>query len=55
VPDIGVYGKLRLSDLAQRGPAAARGVWTTAKNALSQDYGNVTIDELIAEFEGLQK
>ena len=55
MPDIGVYGKLRLSDLAQRGPAAARGVWTTAKNALSQDYGNVTIDELIAEFEGLQK
>ena len=55
VPDIGVYGKLRLSDLAQRGPTAARGVWTTAKNALSQDYGNVTIDELIAEFEGLQK
>ena len=55
VPDIGVYGKLRLSDLAQRGPATARGVWTTAKNALSQDYGNVTIDELMAEFEGLQK
>ena len=55
VPDIGVYGKLRLSDLAQRGPATARGVWTTAKNALSQDYGNITIDELMAEFEGLQK
>jgi len=55
VPDIGVYGKLRLSDLAQRGPATARGVWTTAKNALSQDYGDVTVDELMAEFEGLQK
>ena len=55
VPDIGVYGRLRLSDLAQRGPAAARGVWTTAKDALSQEYGNVTIDDLLSEFEGLSK
>jgi hypothetical protein len=55
VPDIGVYGRLRLSDLASRGPAAARGVWATAKDALSQQYGNVTIDDLMSEFEGLQK
>ena len=55
VPDIGVYGRLRLNDLAQRGPVAARGLWATAKDALNQDYGNVTVDDLLAEFQGLQK
>jgi len=54
VPDIGVYGRLRLSDLAQRGPTAARGVWATAKDALSQEYGNITVDELLAEYQGLK-
>jgi len=55
VPDIGVYGQLRLTDLASRGPVAARGLWTTAKAALSQDYGNVTVDDLLTEFKGLQR
>jgi len=55
VPDIGVYGRLRLTDLAARGPVSARSLWTTAKAALSRDYGNVTVDDLLAEFEGLQK
>src|SRR5438876_2056016 len=55
VPDIGVYGRLRLNDLAQRGPVAARGLWATAKDALNQDYGNVTVDDLLAEFQGQQK
>ncbi|TMF95518.1 MAG: hypothetical protein E6I05_02105 [Chloroflexi bacterium] len=55
LPDIGVYGRLRLRDLAQRGPASARGIWATAKDALSQDYGNVTIDDLLGEFQALQK
>jgi hypothetical protein len=55
VPDIGVYGRLRLTDLASRGPAAARTVWATARAALSHDYGNVTVDDLLAEFESLQK
>ncbi len=55
VPDIGVYGRLRLTDLASRGPVTARSLWTTAKAALSQDYGNVTVDDLLAEFKSLQK
>jgi len=55
VPDIGVYGQLRLTDLASRGPAAARSLWTTAKAALSKDYGNVTVEDLLTEFKALQK
>jgi flotillin len=55
VPDVGVYGRLRLADLAQRGPLAARSLWATAKDALAQEYGNVTIDDLLAEFGPGQK
>jgi len=55
IPDIGVYGRLRLNDLAQRGPGAARGIWATAKEALGQEYGNMTVDELLSQFQGLQK
>jgi flotillin len=55
VPDIGVYGQLRLTDLASRGPVAARSLWTTAKAALSREYGNVTVDQLLAEFKAPQK
>lgn len=55
VPDIGVYGRLRLADLAQRGPLAARSLWATAKDVLTQEYGNVTIDDLLAEFGAGQK
>ncbi len=55
VPDIGVYGRLRLTDLASRGPVTARSLWATAKAALTQDYGNVTVDDLLAEFKNLQK
>ena len=51
LPDIQAYGNLRLRDLAQRGPASARATWTTAKDALIQQYGNVTVDDLLTEFE----
>jgi flotillin len=54
LPDIQAYGNLRLRDLAQRGPASARATWTTAKDALTQQYGNVTVDDLLAEFENLR-
>jgi len=55
VPDIGVYGRLRLHDLAEKGPAAAQRVWATAKDALTQDYGNVTVDDLLTEFQAIQR
>ncbi len=53
VPDIRLYGTLKLKDLADRGPAAARQVWTTAKDALGQDLGNTTIDDLLAEWQAV--
>ncbi len=55
LPDIQAYGNLRLRDLAQRGPASARAMWGTAREALAQQYGNVTVDDLLHEFEALQK
>jgi len=55
LPDIQAYGNLRLRDLAQRGPASARAMWVTAKDALAQQYGSVTVEDLLREFETLQK
>ena len=39
---------------AARRPVTARGMWATAKDALSQEYGNVTVDDLLAQFQGLK-
>ncbi len=50
VPDIQVYDALRLADLETRGPAAARGVWLTAKEALAKEYGKVTVGDLLNRF-----
>ncbi len=54
VPEIKSYGMLRLHELADKGPGAARGMWATAKDALNQEYGNVTVDELLAQFQSLK-
>jgi len=51
VPDIQVYDALHLADLELRGPAAARGVWATAKAALAKEYGQVTIGDLLQRFK----
>jgi flotillin len=51
VPDIQVYGALRLADLADRGPAPARAIWKTAEAVLGKDYGNLTIADLLKRFE----
>jgi hypothetical protein len=51
LPDIQVYDALRLSDLAQRGPAPARAVWATAQAVLGKDFGNTTIGDLLKRFE----
>jgi flotillin len=50
VPDIKAYGKFKLRDLTSQGPVAARGMWATAKEALSAQYGDVTVDDLLSEF-----
>jgi flotillin len=54
VPDIKNYGTVRLKDLAEQGPAAARGMWGTAREALSEQYGDVTVDDLLKQFEALK-
>ena len=50
VPDIQVYGALRLNDLVSRGPASARAVWATANQVLGKDYGNLTVADLLKRF-----
>jgi hypothetical protein len=50
VPDVKSYGTLKLRELGDKGPAAARGLWATARGALDAQYGNTTIDDLLAEF-----
>jgi len=51
VPDIQVYGALKLSELVDRGPAPARAIWQTAQAVLGKDYGNITIADLLKRFE----
>ena len=50
VPQIQVYGALRLSDLAEKGPAPARAVWQTAQAVLGKDYGAITVGDLLSRF-----
>jgi len=50
VRDIQVYGGLKLSELADRGPEEARVVWRTAQAVLGKDYGNLTLAELLQRF-----
>ena len=47
VPQIQVYGALRLADLAEKGPGPARAVWQTAQAVLGKDYGNLTVADLL--------
>ncbi len=49
-PNIQLYDALRLSDLADRGPAPARAVWHTAQAVLGKDYGSVTVADLLKRF-----
>ncbi|HEX3507539.1 MAG TPA: hypothetical protein VHW94_04045, partial [Candidatus Dormibacteraeota bacterium] len=50
VPQIQVYGALRLADLVDKGPAPARAVWQTAQAVLGKDYGSVTVGDLLTRF-----
>ncbi|HEV2032797.1 MAG TPA: SPFH domain-containing protein [Candidatus Dormibacteraeota bacterium] len=50
IRDIQVYGALKLSDLADRGPEPARALWHTAQAVLGKDYGNLTLAELLQRF-----
>ena len=50
IPNIELYDSLHLAELESRGPASARGVWSTARDALAKDYGQVTIGDLLQRF-----
>ena len=50
VPQIQVYGALRLADLAEKGPGPARAVWQTAQTVLGKDYSGVTVSDLLSRF-----
>jgi flotillin len=50
VPQIQVYGALRLADLVEKGPAPARAVWQTAQAVLGKDYGSMTVSDLLSRF-----
>ena len=49
-PDIKAYGAVKLRELGEKGPPAARGLWATAKQALESRYADVTVDDLLNQF-----
>jgi hypothetical protein len=51
VPQIQVYGGLRLAELAEKGPAPARAVWQTAQAVLGKDFSDVTVSGLLKRFQ----
>jgi flotillin len=50
VPDIKSYGAVKLHELGEKGPAAARGLWATAKDALESHYGDTTVEDLLNQY-----
>src|SRR5205823_2883043 len=52
VPSIQLFGTVKLADLVARGPVQAQAVWRTAQAALGQDYGQMTVSDLLAKFTG---
>jgi flotillin len=50
IPQIQLFGAVKLSALADRGPAQAQMVWHTAQNVLGKDYGEMTVAELLQRF-----
>jgi len=51
MPQIQVYGGLRLAELAEKGPAPARAVWQTAQAVLGKDFSEVTVSGLLKRFQ----
>jgi flotillin len=52
VPSIQLFGTVKLQDLIARGPVQAQAVWRTAQAALGEDYGQMTVAELLSRFTG---
>jgi hypothetical protein len=54
VPSIQLFSTIKLSDLVGRGPAQAQAIWRTAQAALGQNYGNMTVAQLLEAFQGMK-
>jgi hypothetical protein len=50
IPQIQLFGAVKLAALADRGPAQAQAVWHTAEAVLGKDYGQMTVAELLQRF-----
>jgi flotillin len=50
IPQIQLFGAIKLSSLADRGPAQAQAIWHTAETVLGKDYGDMTVAELLQRF-----
>ena len=50
IPGIQRFGDMRLSELDDSGPRPLRTMWRVARDRLEQDYGNVTIGEIIDRY-----
>jgi cytochrome c5 len=50
IPQIQLFGAVKLNALADRGPAQAQMVWHTAQNVLGKDFGDMTVAELLQRF-----
>jgi len=49
-PEIKAYGAIKLRELGEKGPPAARGLWATAKSAMESHYADTTVDDLLNQF-----
>jgi flotillin len=52
VPGIQRYAGTTLNELAQRGPRVARGLWAMARMRLGDEYGEMTIGQLLSRYTG---
>jgi flotillin len=52
VPGIRRFADIRLEDLDRAGPRPLRTVWRIARDRLQQDYGQLTIGEIIDRYRG---
>jgi flotillin len=50
IPGIQRFGDMRLSELDETGPRPLRTMWRVARDRLQQDYGEVTIGEIIERY-----
>jgi hypothetical protein len=50
IPGIQRFGGMRLSELDDAGPRPLRTMWRVARDRLEQDYGDVTIGEMLDRY-----